>query len=248
MGRLRLVEAFAGTLSKVTTADALHEALETISNDMGFDFFALAHHPTILDPHDPGVRLHNYPPEWVKVYDDSGFGVSDPVRRASNRRLAGFAWSDIARLIAVTSGDRHVLARGWEHGVGDGYTIPANVPGEAIGSCSFAVMAGRSLPADQIMVAEMVGGLAFECARRIHGDFPAPATPRLTHRQTECVLWSGRGKTDWEIARIMGISHETVIQHLKLARERYGVQKRATLVVRALFDGLFSFADILRRR
>ena len=45
---------------------------------------------------------------------------------------------------------------------------------------------------------------------------------------------------------ILHISHETVIQHLKHARERYGVQKRAMLAVRALFDGLISFADILR--
>lgn len=46
---------------------------------------------------------------------------------------------------------------------------------------------------------------------------------------------------------ILGVSHETVIQHLKHARERYGVQKRALLAVRALFDGLISFSDILKR-
>ena len=45
---------------------------------------------------------------------------------------------------------------------------------------------------------------------------------------------------------ILGVSHETVIQHLKHARERYGVQKRTLLAIRALFDGLISFSDILK--
>jgi len=35
-----------------------------------------------------------------------------------------------------------------------------------------------------------------------------------------------------------------VIQHLKHARERYGVQKRAHLAVMALFDGSICFSDI----
>ena len=73
-----------------------------------------------------------------------------------------------------------------------------------------------------------------------------PHTPILTDRQRDCVLWAARGKTDWEISVILGVSHETVIQHLKHARERYGVQKRAMLAVRALFDGLISFSDILK--
>lgn len=46
---------------------------------------------------------------------------------------------------------------------------------------------------------------------------------------------------------ILGLSHETVIQHLKEARERYGVPKRTLLAVHALFDGTIAFFDVLRR-
>ena len=56
-----------------------------------------------------------------------------------------------------------------------------------------------------------------------------------------------RGKSDWEIARILGLSHETVTEYLKRARERYGVSKRTLLVVQALFDGAISFTDVLKR-
>ena len=40
---------------------------------------------------------------------------------------------------------------------------------------------------------------------------------------------------------------ETVIQHVKDARDRYGVTKRTLLAIRALFDGQISFADVFGR-
>ncbi|HVJ02994.1 MAG TPA: hypothetical protein VM662_12485 [Sphingomonas sp.] len=47
------------------------------------------------------------------------------------------------------------------------------------------------------------------------------------------------------MARILGVSRETVRQHLRQARERYGIQKRSQLAVRALYDGVISFNDVL---
>ncbi len=74
-------------------------------------------------------------------------------------------------------------------------------------------------------------------------DDPAPV---LTDRQRDCLLWAARGKSDWEISRILGVGQETVIRHLKQARERYGVSKRTSLAIRALFDGTLTFTDILK--
>ena len=110
------------------------------------------------------------------------------------------------------------------------------------------VDAGHAFPDEFQFVCQLIGAFAFEAARRISGsrDVLADQSPILTDRQRDCVLWAARGKTDWEISVILGVGHETVIQHLKHARERYGVQKRALLAVRALFDGLISFSDILK--
>ncbi len=69
---------------------------------------------------------------------------------------------------------------------------------------------------------------------------------QLTDRQRDCVVWVARGKSDWEISRILGLSPETVTEYLKRARERYGVSKRTMLAVHALFDGTISFTDVLR--
>jgi LuxR family quorum-sensing system transcriptional regulator CciR len=62
--------------------------------------------------------------------------------------------------------------------------------------------------------------------------------PALTARQIECIDLVARGKTDWEIGQILGISEETVASHVRQACERYGVNKRTSLVFLALVDGV----------
>lgn len=248
MGRFERAKAFLRDISAAGSESELAEALAEIAGEIGFTYFALAHHVDVRRPPEPSIRLHNYPDDWVQYYDRHNLGVSDPVHRASHVTSVGFAWSDIPRMIALGPRDRQILERGEAKGIGDGFTIPANVPGETHGSCSFANPAGMAMPGDELPVAQLVGAFAFEAARRLwRVRSPATGLPKLTDRQLECILWVARGKSDWEISRILGIQHETVVRHLKQARERYGVAKRTLLTVHALFDGSISFADIFKR-
>lgn len=231
------------------TADDLGDALSDISALMGFDYFALTHHVDIVREPQSAIRVTNYPVRWADYYDANALGVSDPVHRASHMTSVGFSWSELANLIPLTPNDRRMLEHGRAEGIGDGFTIPANVPGEARGSCSFANPAGRPIDADMLPLAQLVGAFAFEGARRMWSmrkTSTGPA-PRLTDRQRDCVYWVARGKSDWEISRILGVSEETVTMHLKQARERYGVQKRTLLVIHALYDGAFTFTDVFKR-
>lgn len=248
MGTFEQAEVFLRDVSTTSTEVELSEALSVVAQELGFSYFALTHHVDVRRAPQPAIRLHNYPDDWVEYYDDNSLGVSDPVHRASHMTSVGFAWSEIPRMIALTPRDHEILARGEVQGIGDGFTIPANVPGETHGSCSFANPRGLAIREEDLPTAQLVGAFAFEAARRLwRVRSPADADlPRLTDRQRECILWVARGKSDWEISRILGIQHETVVRHIKLARERYGVGKRTMLAVHALFDGSISFTDILK--
>lgn len=231
---------------QLSSHEHLADALSNIAAELGFTYFALTHHVDIRE-FRAAVRLHNYPEGWEAWFDEQRLGASDPVHRASHVTSVGFAWSELEAMIRVTEDDQRILDLARREGIGDGFTVPAHVPGEAHGSCSFATRAGIALPAQQLPLAQLVGAFAFEAARRIARNNLAIPPQRLTERQRECVVWAARGKSDWEIAQILGISQETVIQHLKQARERYGVGKRTLLAVHALFDGTIAFLDVLRR-
>jgi LuxR family transcriptional regulator, quorum-sensing system regulator CciR len=242
------IDAFVRDVSGVASEAELADVLEVICTEMGFDYFALTHHVDIRQAPQPAIRLHNYPLQWVEYFDDQKLGTSDPVHRASHLTSVGFTWSRLPHMIHLTPRDRMVLEAAGSNGIGDGFTVPAHVPGESNGSCSFAIRPGQALLEKQLPSAQLVGAFAFETARRLWrmraGTLPVA---QLTDRQRDCVVWAARGKSDWEIARILGISHETVIQHLKQARGRYGVTKRTMLAVSALFDGTISFIDVLKR-
>jgi LuxR family quorum-sensing system transcriptional regulator CciR len=249
MGELAIAGHYVRLVEQVSSVDDLREALTAISAELGFEYFALSHHVDIVAAGGDAIRLHNYPPRWADFYDGNALGISDPVHRASHVTSVGFCWSRIPGMIPLTAGDERVLALGREEGIGDGFTVPAHVPGEARGSCSFANEAGRPMPMDKLPLAQLAGAFAFEAARRLwvpRGHLNALGGAPLTDRQRDCVLWLARGKTDWEIGKILGVTEETVKRHVKLARERLGVSKRTLLVIRALFDGSLSFTDVLK--
>jgi LuxR family quorum-sensing system transcriptional regulator CciR len=242
----RARDALSG-LQNANCWQSLEERVAQVCGELGCSYFALTHHVDFADGSAPGIRLHNYPASWAEWFDARGLGANDPVHRASHATAAGFHWREVERLVTLTELDRTVLDRAAAHGIGDGVTIPAHVPGELRGSCSFAVKAGDSLDAATLPFAQVAGSFAFEAARRLAVRTPGTPLVHLTQRQIECVLWVARGKTDWEIAQILRVSPTTVIEHLRNARERCDAPTRATLAVRALFEGAISFSDVIGR-
>jgi len=250
MGLPKMTMQFIRIVEEVRTVEDLATAMQAVTVELGFEYFALAHHVDLESADGGAIRVHNYPQGWAEYYDRQALGVCDPVHRASHVTSVGFCWSRIPAMIPLTVQDRRILAMGRAQGIGDGFTVPANVPGEARGSCSFANAAGRRMVGDRLPMAQFAGAFAFEAARRLwwqRGHLPASAPAGLTDRQRDCVLWVARGKSDWEIGHILGVNEETVARHIKQACERYAVNKRTLLAIRALFDGTLTFTDIFRR-
>jgi LuxR family quorum-sensing system transcriptional regulator CciR len=240
------VDAFVRDVRQLESEEELAAALADVASDLGFRYFALTHHVDVRRS-NAAIRIHNYPDGWAEWFDEQALGASDPVHRASNVTSVGFTWSSLAEMIALTRQDRKILELARAAGIGEGFTVPAHVPGEAHGSCSFACVTGEPFFEQHLSLLQLVGAFAFEAARRIRRNRFARIPVQLTERQREVVIWAARGKSDWEIARILGISEQTVIEHLKHARERYGVGRRTLLAVHALFDGTIGFLDVLRR-
>jgi LuxR family transcriptional regulator, quorum-sensing system regulator CciR len=240
------VDAFVRDVRGLETEAALAEALGEIAGDLGFRYFALTHHVDVRRS-SAAIRIHNYPDGWAEWFDDRSLGATDPVHRASNLTSVGFVWSTLPTMMALTAQDRQILELARKQGIGEGFTVPAHVPGESHGSCSFACAAGEPFSAEHLMVLQLVGAFAFEAARRMRRNRISGGPVQLTDRQRDCVMWAARGKSDWEIASILGVSEATVGEHLRHAFERYGVGKRTLVAVHALFDGTIGFLDVLRR-
>lgn len=243
------VGAFIEDVSSAGTQAELRSSLRDISKEMGFAHFALSHHVDLRSSSEPAIRIHNYPDEWERYYDRHHLGRTDPVHRACQTTAVGFAWSQLPRMIPLTLRDHRLLEAAAKQGLAAGYTVPAHVPGEVNGSCSFATGQGKFLQAESLATAQLVGTFAFEAARRLakheHQKLQDPA--RFSDRERDCLIWVARGKSDSEIATILGISPETVHQYVKQARANYDAVSRSQLVAHALFSGTISFMDIFKQ-
>lgn len=244
-GRSRLTDLFAEQASRCSSPEDLGRLLDDVTNELGFQYFALLHHRCVSSGSGRFIRLDNYPRAWEEELLTRHDVAADPVHLASLRTNAGFGWDELGQLLPLSSSQRRILERSGHHGLGPGFTVPANVPGEPSGSCSFAVARGGSLPGSRLMSAELVGVHAFRAARRIYGFTAESRIPRLSRREGQCLRLVAAGKTDWEIAAILGISVETARQYVKRARAAYDVVSRAQLVACGLRDALVSFDEAI---
>ena len=251
------VERFIEASKSAASPRELDNLLADITAEMGFDYYALIHHVDLtsmasdLRHMTDGslVALTNYPEGWVEAYVARNIVANDPVLLASHRSNVGFKWEDVPKFIEVTAEHREITADTRRAGLEQGYTVPAHVPGEANGSCNFAMRNGRALPSKNLLMAQMVGSFAFQAARAMVRNARKIVVPRerkpLTTRQLECLALVARGKSDWEIGRILGIGSETVKHHVRMAREHYGVATRIQAAFRAVFDSELTISDVI---
>jgi LuxR family quorum-sensing system transcriptional regulator CciR len=242
---MQVAAEFVAAGQGVESAADLDNLLEFAAAELGFSFHALVYHGSPARASDTRLALIDYPGSWQERFDADGLYRIDPVQCACRTQLVGFAWSELGALLRLAPRQRRILEESRRHGIGEGFTVPIHLPGERAASCSFATRAGSALPARNLMAAQLVGQFGFELSRRVGRTRPR-STERLSPRQRECVLLMAQGKSDWEIARILDLSEETVTKYLNTARSRFDVARRTQLAIVALHDGEIGFDEVLR--
>jgi LuxR family quorum-sensing system transcriptional regulator CciR len=245
------VQNFIEEANRLTDLSALDRLLDATAKTFGFDYYALTHHVDFTLTKRNAVHLYNYPSSWVGTVIERGYFSDDPILAAAQRCAAGFLWSDISRIINLSARHKEILEAASQNGMGDGFTTPVHVPGEYFGSCSFGTRSGRALSVKAIPAAHYVSSFAFEAARRLTRQAESEDNsdllkrPQLSQRQLDCIVLAAQGKSNGDIAQLLGISRETVHTHIEDAKRRYNVATRIQLITRTLFSSQLTFADIM---
>lgn len=234
-----------GAVKRAKTMAEVRETLIEMTEILGFSYFGLAEHAELRARRPGFVAMGTFPYPWIDELLERRYYADDPVLVASQRTSRCFRWAEIPDMIALTDRQRRFMRVANEAGLIDGLTVPINVPGSLPASCSFVVGPGQALPEDSLPHAQYVACFAFEAAKRLAGS-PGSAVPaQLSSRQIDCVVLVSQGKSDSAAAQLLGISADTVHQHVEAAKRKLGVATRQQLVARALYDGHVTYADIL---
>jgi DNA-binding CsgD family transcriptional regulator len=178
----------------------------------------------------------------ARLWQDHAFALNSQLLRASRVESEPF-WMNRrgihARLpnpafagIAVRDFEQRSLARA-------AIVVPLHMPFSQIGLAVFTSLdpARDDLAAEFAQSATLLADLARRFVGsyvKVTGDNPyLPSECILGARELQCLRWIAFGKTDYEIAIILGCSNATVRYHIKRIYQKLDANNRAQAVFRA---------------
>lgn len=247
------VEAYVGWLAGAGSTADIAQRLQALLQRLGFDRFSYVHaRPPVgkrirsfVPVASPsGNLVHEFlatlPEAWIDHYLAHDYGDLDPTFPGALTRVLPFRWRDIAARNDLTGGQRRVLNEARDHGVAHGGTVPIHGPDSGLSMLNVVCDDERQFEEafqagyrDLIWVAVNT----HEAFLALNEDAAEPGRVHLTDRERDCLLWTARGKTAWEVGQILAISEETVLFHLKNATRKLDVFSKHHAVVKAIVQG-----------
>ncbi|MCZ7934760.1 LuxR family transcriptional regulator [Agrobacterium leguminum] len=224
---------FQDLAREIQNASTVDHALRAIEAAYGIDFSTYHLALTIADIVDTPYVRTTYRDAWVARYLLRGYVKVDPVVREGFLRQMPFDWSEVE----VAQAAHAFLLDAQEHGVGaNGYSIPI-VDKKRRALLSLNSRKPRSEWSKLVEACRHEWlDLAFLIHRKavfeLHGEHDP--IPQLGPREKECLHWSALGKTNDEIAAILGLSMHTTNRYLMSARHKLGAASTTSATALAI--------------
>lgn len=216
---------------------SLAKTVSPMFRDMGLPHFALARF--FKADHTPDVSIvgGSFHPEWSQRYMKNRYVRHSFIARELLQTRDSYSWEDVMRIRSVDQLQRRIKNEADEVGLTDGLFTPVRWED---GSYAAVVLAGRKPDLSDRLIRTSAGVLSayFAAKTRRLALLGPGAGPTLTPRQRECLAWVRQGKSSSMIAEILGLSAQTVNEHLGEACRKLGVRTRVQAAVEASLAGL----------
>ncbi len=230
-----LFEDFVRDTQAAETGEALFAHLQRSVGQYGYDqvIFSVAHDPYLPAEHHDLSLFNTYPQDFQKDYIEKGYSHYDPVLRAAGTHDYAFTWEALERT-GITPAQARLMRRGEDAGLNSGIGVPMRAL-RAIGGLGLASSIAHDGAAAHLDLINALCTQFYLSYRRLYAR-PAPVVT-LSPRETEILTWIAAGKTDEEIAVILGISRNTVDTHMRHVFRKLDATNRVTAVVAGLTHG-----------
>ncbi|RWA95910.1 LuxR family transcriptional regulator [Mesorhizobium sp.] len=186
---------------------------------------------------DPAV-LRNYPDEWLKRYFKMGYDRIDPIVKTSRKRVGAFRWSDVYKDVSTTEDERRVFDEAATFGLRRGISVPLHGPHGGFAIMSFARPSDREFRSGTLIYLQLAAFYFHLKVSQLANLSGIGDIPKLSLRERECISWAARGKSSWEIGKILGISTNTVNFHIKNLKAKLRSSSRTAAAIKAVDFGI----------
>lgn len=231
-------DEFAAALEACATIDAVKALFKRRIAAHGYTASACgAFLPADKGP-EPHFFFQDWPPDWLELYVNRNFVAADYGVAEARRRIAPFTWREAKAERTLSRAEQDIWDTVVEWGWTDRLSVPIHGPG---GYFAIVTMAGKEQPMPPALRGKLqqLAFLTHERCRALTGLAPVTdPQATLTHRELECLRWVAAGKTDLQIARLLGVSQTTARTHIDQARRKLGARTRSQAVARLVLSGL----------
>jgi LuxR family transcriptional activator of conjugal transfer of Ti plasmids len=222
----RIFQNFIDHLTSAPDSLVLRDAMGEAANALDLSCFAY-----LSVPQRPAAipqLISTYPVAWTTRYLQGNYQRFDPVIMQVLANPEPFEWGTDVGSSAPTKEQREMFDEAAKYGIRYGFTVPMHHGRAPIAAVTFA--ADERRPQFDRRIKEH-GRVLQLMAMYFHAHARAKlASDRvvggisLSRREFECLEWAARGKSAWEIGRILGISRRTAAFHLDNAKAKLGVR------------------------
>lgn len=226
-----------------TMADVWEIHCDKMEN-FGFDrlIYGITHFmtPNSFGPREDVMTLSSHDPEYMEHYYGLELYRSSPMLMWAAENTGACSWSWIQHNIdMMDDNNRKVMELNRKMGVTAGYTLSfQETSRRSKGVIALTAKPGLTQDAVDTIWAEhgeMIEALNNIAHLKMISLPLSTERATLSKRQREVLEWVGDGKTNQDIATILGVTPATVEKHLRIARDKLGVDTSAQAVLKMSF-------------
>lgn len=224
-------------LETCATQFDIFRLLREVTETYGFQYFVVVGTPdTETGSFSEAVVITSVPSEIVQSYAAEGLITCNPIADALRDTGAPFEYRiDSPRNLPSSKFRTFAQTVASKYDQNCWFIVPVYHPDHGPAAVCFL---GKRSPLSFSETAELTlyGHLAHNKLRQVSAK-PEKADSPLTVREHECLIWTSRGKTSIEIAKILDLSEHTVNHYLNNAARKFDAVNRTQAVAYALRVG-----------
>jgi DNA-binding CsgD family transcriptional regulator len=207
-----------------------------LKDRLGFDHFVYGVFNSPNVKMDAPLVACSYDQKWLDYYFSTDCINRDPIIRQAEKAHAPYLWDSIKQ----NKDERSFMNSASDFGISkQGMSIPVRRANNELALISVCANVNKKqwneLMNYSFPVVRFIADYCHDTfMSKINKRSAEPDKVKLTKRERECLLWTARGKSNWEIANILHVSERTVTFHIGNACHKLGVSGRFQATVKAI--------------
>lgn len=181
--------------------------------------------------------IHTYPQKWIDRYIEKNYFHIDPTVAQLFYERGLFLWEDLPEKMELSTEQQIFMKEAQEHGLKTGASIAFRGPFGELSAVGLASSYLNHIPRKFIAPISLICQQFYFALVELCEESKQHSIS-LTPREKEILSWCIQGKSNTDIAQILGISDHGVKFHITNVLDKFETNSRTVAIIKAIRLGI----------